>query len=61
MSELRKATCHYTPPAAACASYETLYSALQELERDLHQHLHLENNLLFPRAVELEELVMSRP
>jgi hypothetical protein len=33
-----------------------LYSALTELEVDLHQHIHLENNILFPRAVELEDM-----
>jgi regulator of cell morphogenesis and NO signaling len=44
----------YTPPAQACTSYKTLYAALSEFERDLHQHIHLENNILFPRAVEME-------
>jgi regulator of cell morphogenesis and NO signaling len=44
----------YTPPADACVSYRTLYSALAEFERDLHQHIHLENNILFPRAIEME-------
>jgi regulator of cell morphogenesis and NO signaling len=51
---LRALTNHYTPPREACLSYKTLYSALQEFERDLHQHIHLENNILFPRAVEME-------
>ena len=44
----------YNPPAQACTSYKTLYSALAEFERDLHQHIHLENNILFPRAIEME-------
>jgi len=44
----------YQPPESACFSYRTLYSALQEFERDLHQHIHLENNILFPKAVEME-------
>ena len=44
----------YQPPANACVSYKTLYSALAEFERDLHQHIHLENNILFPRAIEME-------
>ena len=44
----------YCPPAQACTSYKTLYTALAEFERDLHQHIHLENNILFPRAIEME-------
>jgi len=44
----------YQSPANACVSYKTLYSALAEFERDLHQHIHLENNILFPRAIEME-------
>jgi len=44
----------YWPPAGACTSYKALYSALAEFEKDLHQHIHLENNILFPRAVEME-------
>jgi len=42
-------------PANACPSYKGLYHALDEFERDLHRHVHLENNILFPRAVELEQ------
>jgi regulator of cell morphogenesis and NO signaling len=45
---------NYTPPEAACFSYKTLYAALKEFESDLHQHVHLENNILFPRAIALE-------
>ncbi len=51
---LRELTANYTVPADACISYKTLYQALQEFEADLHQHIHLENNILFPRAVEME-------
>jgi regulator of cell morphogenesis and NO signaling len=51
---LRTLTNNYTAPADACLSYRTLYSALEGFERDLHQHIHLENNILFPRAIELE-------
>ncbi|HZT57770.1 MAG TPA: iron-sulfur cluster repair di-iron protein [Pyrinomonadaceae bacterium] len=54
LRELRATTADYTAPADACVSYQTLYRALEELEKDLHQHIHLENNILFPRAVELE-------
>lgn len=42
----------YTPDA--CVTYQTLYRALEAFERDLHEHIHLENNILFPRSVDLE-------
>jgi regulator of cell morphogenesis and NO signaling len=54
LREIRMLTSAYTPPESACFSYKTLYSALKDFEADLHQHVHLENNILFPRAVELE-------
>lgn len=44
----------YTPPEDACNTYRVAYSLLQEFEADLHQHIHLENNLLFPKAAALE-------
>jgi len=52
---LREISQGYTAPADACISYQTLYKALAELEADLHEHIHLENNILFPRAVEMEK------
>lgn len=54
LRELRQLSGNYTPPPDACISYQTLYQALAELEADLHQHIHLENNILFPRAIEIE-------
>jgi regulator of cell morphogenesis and NO signaling len=54
LEELRMLTAAYTPPESACFSYRTLYSALKEFEADLHQHVHLENNILFPRAIAME-------
>lgn len=51
---MREATDGFRAPADACVSYTTLYRALAEFEADLHQHIHLENNILFPRAVEME-------
>jgi regulator of cell morphogenesis and NO signaling len=45
----------YTAPSDACVSFQTLYKALAELAADLHQHIHLENNILFPRAIEMEK------
>jgi regulator of cell morphogenesis and NO signaling len=44
----------YLVPPDACISYQTLYHALAEFEADLHQHIHLENNILFPRAIAME-------
>jgi len=52
---LRSASYGYAAPADACASYQTLYKALAHFEADLHQHIHLENNILFPRAIEMEQ------
>jgi len=52
--QMRKASSEYTAPADACMSYKALYQDLREFEADLHHHVHLENNILFPRAVEME-------
>lgn len=53
---MRQASAGYTAPEDACISYQTLYKALADFEKDLHQHIHLENNILFPRAIEMERL-----
>jgi regulator of cell morphogenesis and NO signaling len=54
LRELRALSSDYTVPANGCISYQTLYQALEAFEQDLHQHIHLENNILFPRAIEME-------
>ncbi|MBZ5628803.1 MAG: iron-sulfur cluster repair di-iron protein [Acidobacteriia bacterium] len=54
LRSIRAASSDFTAPEDACISYRTLYSALQGFEADLHQHIHLENNILFPRAVAME-------
>jgi regulator of cell morphogenesis and NO signaling len=54
LRDLREVSSNYQVPADGCISFRTLYQALEEFERDLHQHIHLENNILFPRAAELE-------
>jgi regulator of cell morphogenesis and NO signaling len=51
---LREMTHGYLPPADGCATYGVCFAELARFERDLHRHVHLENNVLFPRAVELE-------
>lgn len=55
LRELRALTSDYKVPADACISYQTLYQALENFEKDLHQHIHLENNVLFPKALALED------
>lgn len=55
LREMRELSNNYTAPADGCISYQTLYQAMRLLEEDLHQHIHLENNILFPRAIEIEE------
>jgi len=53
LSEIRELTSNYTPPNDACTTYRLSFAALQAFESDLHQHVHLENNILFPGAIEL--------
>lgn len=47
---------NYMPPEDACNTYRVAFNLLREFESDLHLHIHLENNILFPKAIELEEL-----
>ncbi|MBZ5607192.1 MAG: iron-sulfur cluster repair di-iron protein [Acidobacteriia bacterium] len=54
LAQIRTLAGDFQPPEDACPSFRGLYHGLQEFERDLHRHIHLENNILFPRAVELE-------
>ncbi|MGG2093430.1 iron-sulfur cluster repair di-iron protein [Bacillus sp. S13(2024)] len=51
IKELREITNDFTPPAGACGTYRLVYQRLEALESDLFQHIHLENNILFPRAI----------
>ncbi len=51
---MRQVTGDYTLPAHACSTYRALFEGLEALEADLHVHIHLENNILFPRAIALE-------
>jgi regulator of cell morphogenesis and NO signaling len=54
--EIRILSGNYTTPADACNSYQLFYRKLEEFENDLHMHIHLENNILFPKAVALEKV-----
>jgi regulator of cell morphogenesis and NO signaling len=59
LAKIRKLSGGYQPPKDACPTYRALYHDLAEFERDLHQHVHLENNILFPRALALENQKLS--
>jgi len=52
MTRIREITNNYNPPADACTTYRISYAGLRAFEADLHQHVHLENNILFPRAID---------
>jgi regulator of cell morphogenesis and NO signaling len=58
LKEMRAATNNFAPPADACPTLVGLYDGIDAFERDLHRHIHLENNLLFPRAIALEKEVL---
>lgn len=53
--KIAEITNNYTPPSDACNTYRVTFSMLQDFEQDLHKHIHLENNILFPRAIEMQE------
>ena len=55
LDKIRLLSNNYAMPADSCASYKLLYKMIQEFEDDLHIHIHLENNILFPKAVEMEK------
>lgn len=59
LATLRSLTGGFTPPEDACNTYRGLLHGLAELEADTHHHIHLENNILFPRAAELEHRLRS--
>lgn len=60
LARLRALTGDYTPPADACTTYKILLAGLAELEADLHRHIHEENNVLFPRAYDVEATLLER-
>ena len=55
IKEIKVLTNNSTPPSGACNTLRALYSKLEEYQDDLFQHIHLENNTLFPKAITLEE------
>jgi regulator of cell morphogenesis and NO signaling len=60
VAELRRITLGFQPPAWACATHVALFAGLREFETDLKQHVHLENDLLFPHAIEMEAELNQR-
>lgn len=60
LQTIRELTGNFTLPAGACNSYTILYKKLDEYENDLHKHVHLENNILFPKALALEKELRQR-
>ena len=57
--EINRLSNGYATPEDACSSYRALYSKLDEFEQDLHRHIHLENNILFPKAIQLEKELLG--
>lgn len=55
LREMKAITNSYAVPTDGCVSYQELYRALPAFEADLHEHIHLENNILFPRSIQMEE------
>jgi regulator of cell morphogenesis and NO signaling len=55
LDKMRQITLDYKLPEDTCNTFKALYDGLKALEADLHEHIHLENNILFPRAIELEK------
>ena len=59
LQELRKITNHYNYPEKACINHRVVFQKLRELDNDLEQHKHLENNILFPRVTEMERELLK--
>ena len=60
LARIRELSSGYAIPDGACPTYRAFYNALEEFERDMHHHVHLENNILFPRAIAMEAEAAGR-
>jgi regulator of cell morphogenesis and NO signaling len=60
LAQIREVTNNFTPPAGSGNSFQLLYKKIHDLDADLHQHIHLENNILFPKALALEKEIQIR-
>jgi regulator of cell morphogenesis and NO signaling len=58
--QIRELSSNYTHPDEACNTFKALYSELKEFEEDLHKHIHLENNILFPKSITLETELLGK-
>jgi len=56
----RELTSGYALPEDVCPSFESLYEGLKGIEADLHEHIHLENNILFPKAIKIEQQALAK-
>lgn len=61
LARMRQLTSGYTPPPQACNTFRAALDALAELEQDMHQHVHKENNILFPAALKREASLQPQP
>lgn len=61
VQQMRELTNNYSVPASACITHKVAFSKLKELDEDLVQHIHLENNILFPKAIAMENELLSAP
>src|SRR5687768_3171735 len=59
LRRLRMITANYTPPANACMTHKITFAKLEELDKDLVQHIHLESNILFPKAIAMEQELLN--
>jgi regulator of cell morphogenesis and NO signaling len=59
LNKMRDLTNQYAAPAGSCINHQVVFSMLQELDRDLEQHLYLENNIVFPRTIEMEKKMLK--
>jgi regulator of cell morphogenesis and NO signaling len=59
LHRLRTITNNYTPPVNACITHKITFAKLKELDKDLVQHIHLESNILFPKAIEMEKELLQ--
>lgn len=55
LQQMAELSNNYTPPINACNTYKMTYATMKEFEEDMYKHIHLENNILFPKAVALEK------
>ena len=59
LNKLRAITNNYTPPDNACITHKITFAKLKELDKDLVQHIHLESNILFPKAIAMEQELLK--